>query len=72
MKDYLVREHEVCRRLCVGRATLKAMIVGGEFPPPVRVRPNKAWRSSSVDRYVATLAEAEIDRLRRPRSAVGV
>lgn len=60
MKDYLIREDEVCRRLYIGRATLAQWIKDGLAPPPVRKRPNKAWRSSSIDRYVATIEEREI------------
>lgn len=59
MKDYLIREEEVCRRLCIGSGTLRQWIKDGTVPPPVRTRPNKAWRSSAIDRYVATIEERE-------------
>lgn len=62
MKDYLIREEEVCRRLCIGRATLAQWIKDKTVPPPVRTRPNKAWRSSSIDRYLDTIEEREMAR----------
>lgn len=62
MKDYLIREKEVCRRVCVGTATLAKWVKEGSFPQPVRTRPNKAWRSSQVDRYVATVVDQELSR----------
>ena len=58
MKDYLIREREVCRRLVIGKATLAQLIRDQQFPSPVRKRPNKAWRSSQCDRYIATLTES--------------
>lgn len=63
MKDYLIREEEVCRRLCIGRATLAQWIKDGTVPPPVRTRPNKAWRSSAIDRYLDTIEEREFKRV---------
>lgn len=57
MKDYLIREEEVCRRLQIGRATLAQWIKDGDVPPPVRMRPNKAWKSSAIDRYIDTIGE---------------
>lgn len=62
MKDYLVREKEVCQRIKVGVSYLSQMVKAGEFPQPVRTRPNKAWRSSQVDRYIATLVEQQVSR----------
>lgn len=59
MKDYLIREEEVCRRLQIGRATLSQWIKDGTVPPPVRTRPNRAWRSSAIDRYIAEIEERE-------------
>lgn len=64
MKDYLVRESVVCERIQVGRATLALYVKVGTFPQPVRTRPNKAWRSSQVDKWIATLAAQEVERLR--------
>lgn len=60
MKDYLIREEEVCRRLQIGRATLAQWIKDGKVAPPVRTRPNKAWRSSAIDRYIAEIEEREM------------
>lgn len=57
MKDYLIREETVCQRLCIGRATLAQWIKDGIVPPPVRKSPNKAWRSSSIDRYIERIEE---------------
>jgi predicted DNA-binding transcriptional regulator AlpA len=62
MKDYLIREEEVCRRLCIGRATLAQWIKAGTVPPPVRSKPNKAWRSSAIDRYLETIEEREFSK----------
>lgn len=64
MRDYLVREVTVCERLQVGRATLALYVKTGKFPQPVRRKPNKAWRSSQVDKWIACLAEREIAQLR--------
>lgn len=60
MKDYLIREAEVCKRLQIGRATLAQWIKEGDVPAPVRVRPNKAWKSSAIDRYIDTIGERGI------------
>lgn len=64
MKDYLVREKEVCRRMQFGAATLAQLVKEKKFPQPARTWPNKAWRSSQVDRHIATMAEQEIAQLR--------
>lgn len=60
MRDYLIREEEVCKRLCIGRATLAQWIKHGDVPPPVRIRPNKAWKSSAIDRCIDTMGERGI------------
>lgn len=65
MKDYLIREKTVCERMCCGAATLALWVKQGKFPQPVRTRPNKAWRSSQVDRHIATLVDVEIAQLGR-------
>jgi predicted DNA-binding transcriptional regulator AlpA len=57
VKDYLIREEEVCKRLCIGKATLAQWIREDIVPPPVRTRPNKAWRSSAIDRYIDRIEE---------------
>ena len=62
MKDYLIREKEVCRRIQVGVSTLTQYVKAGTFPQPVRTRPNRAWRSSQVDRWIATLTEQSLSR----------
>ena len=63
--DYLIREREVCRRMQFGQATLAYLVKQKQFPPPVRTRPNKAWKSSTIDRHIATLADQDITRLQR-------
>lgn len=65
MKDYLIREVTVCERIQVGRATLALYVKTGKFPQPVRTRPNRAWRSSQVDRWIATLADQDIQQFTR-------
>ena len=62
--DYLIREKEVCRRMQFGQATLAVLVKQKKFPQPVRTRPNKAWKSSQVDRHIATLASQEVEALR--------
>lgn len=61
MKDYLIREKEVARRLCIGLAKLNEWVKAGHVPPPVRRRPNKAWRSSDIDRYIATAVQSRLE-----------
>ena len=57
-RDFLIREQQVCDRLCIGRATLAQLVREKQFPAPVRTRPNKAWRSSQCDRYIAVMTES--------------
>jgi len=55
MKDYLIRESEVCRRLCVRPSMLTKWVNDGTVPRPVRSTPSRAWRSSAIDQYIAAL-----------------
>jgi predicted DNA-binding transcriptional regulator AlpA len=70
-RDYLIREEEVCRRLQIGRATLAQWIKEGDVPPPVRIRPNKAWKSTAIDRYIDTIGERGLARVVRDRHSRG-
>lgn len=63
MRDYLIDEHEVCKRVVMGRGLLHAEVKAGEFPRPVPKRGKKAWRSSDIDRWIATRAERALGRL---------
>ncbi len=62
--DYLLGWRKVAERLDVGRGTLAQMVKAGEFPPPIRrPRGKQVWKASTVDRYIATLAEQGLRRL---------
>ena len=62
--DTLQDWRTVAARLAVGRGTLAEMVKEGDFPPPIkRPRGKQVWKASTVDRYIATLAETQLRRL---------
>ena len=62
--DSLQDWRTVAERLCVGRGTLAEMVKAGDFPPPIkRPRGKQVWKASTVDWYIATLAEQQLRRL---------
>ena len=62
--EQVLRVGAVCNRIGYGRSKLYSMLNTGEFPPGIRLGPNRVgWRESQVDAWIRSRPIVDLRRL---------